>query len=152
MAISNYKQISLFDSAFLEIQTPKNKKRKHYKKPSYKKIDRIDKQDLNYLTLRRLYVELANYCPRPLSFEGLVPEKINIEGVITLWCTKYSRDDEFAIEQLPSVYYEAEINNTWNMKLFDKIRLHSDLLKYLKMKVSLKAAVKMAVLSGDTIV
>ena len=122
------------------LKLPEFKKRKHYKNPSYKKIDRVDKLDLNYLTLRRLYVEIANYCPRPLSLNGQIPEKIDIEGFVTLWCTEYSRDDEFAVEQFPSVYYEAEITGSWNMKLFDKIRLHSDLLELLKKGVSLKDA------------
>lgn len=135
-------KLILTDTNNHPLKLPENKRRKHYKKPSYKRIDRVDKLDLNYLTLRKLYVEIANYCPRPLKFNGQIPEKTDIEGVVTLWCTEYSRDDEFAVEQLPSVYYEAEINNSWNMKLFDKIRLHSELLELLKEGIPMKSAVE----------
>lgn len=142
MNISPQLKLYLTDVNNTPVYIPENKRRKHYKKPSYKRIERVDKLDLNYLTLRKLYVEISNYCPKPLKFNGYIPDKIDIEGVVTLWCTEYSRDDEFATEQLPSVYYEAEINNTWNLKLFDKIRLHSDLLELLKKGELMKNAVK----------
>lgn len=111
---------------------PIDKTRKRYKDPSYRKIDRIDKKELNYRTLRELYVQIANYCPRPLNFGGEVAPKIEVSDTITLWCTEYSMADDYAIDQEPSVYYEAEINNTWKLTLKEKIYFHSYLLDLLR--------------------
>lgn len=142
MCENNLLQMSIF-----EVVKGKGKRVRN-KTPDYNKRERL-KESLpageleQNLKLRELYRQLANYCPLPLRFGGEIEPKVEVSEMITLWCTEYSEEDEHAIKQEPSIYYEAEINDTWNFSLEDKINLHITALNALRGGISFGEVDKM---------
>ncbi len=128
------------------------KKRVRYKNPTYKKSDKINKniKDYNanqrhifrYKTLQCIYCEIAFLVLNGQRRLPVGDMRLYRDGLVVHFETEYG---------IYSFDYQAEIDETQNMSVGQRLRMHIKLLKLLRQGYKAKKAVKIVEREAKTI-
>ena len=127
-------------------------KRVRYKNPTYKKSDKINKniKDYNanqrhifrYKTLQCIYCEIAFLVLNGQRRLPVGDMRLYRDGLVVHFETEYG---------IYSFDYQAEIDETQNMSVGQRLRMHIKLLKLLRQGYKAKKAVKIVEREAKTI-
>ncbi len=143
--------------------SPKIQKRVHYKVPTYKKADKINQNILNYKdnqrhifrykALDRIYQEIAKEILQGqnlLPFDGIILKKDGINLYLNVYKSdpyewvnfKTKKYRDFKGENF--IVIQAEIEGTEFLPVYQRVKIHIELLRQLRQGVKIKKAVRIA--------